>query len=182
MSRITIIALLLVVTIGQAKAQSVMHYFSTGNAFPVWVKYTVVAIGNGSGGCANSNGCWSVNGGTAVNKAAALTQDVTLFQLPASGAVVTTPVIKTATACTGTTTLTATIGTTNSDTFFTTSLYDLKAAVSNTNLSTGLAVHLGSDTAVATNVVAGLIGTVQNIDQIVAGCSFSVWVMWSVRT
>ena len=35
------------------QAQSMMHYFSTGNAFPVWVKYSV----------AKTAGNWLVNGG-----------------------------------------------------------------------------------------------------------------------
>jgi hypothetical protein len=83
---------------------------------------------------------------------------------------------KTATACTGPTTLTATLGTTGSDILFSTALYDLKAAVSATNITNATALVVGSDTAAATNIVAGLIATVANVDQTVTGCAFSVWV------
>lgn len=158
-----------------------MHYYSTGNQFPVWTSYTVTAIANGTNGCANANGCWQVNGVLGANKSAALTQAVTLFQLPANGYLQAFRT-KSVTACTGTTTLTAGLGTASSTGLFQVSStgYDLKAAVSNTNLSTALPLVFGSDTAAAVNVVSSLTATVANIDQIVAGCSWKVSILWGV--
>lgn len=162
--------------LGQGSAS---HYLSTGSPVPAWQKYTVTKIANGVSGCANANGCWQVNSGTPVNAAAGLIQDVTLFQLPANGFVHNAR-IKSATACTGTTTLTTTLGTTASDVFFISGLYDLKVAVSATNITNALLLKTGSDTAAATNIVAGLISTVENIDQAAAGCSFAIHAEWSV--
>ena len=148
---------------------------------PVWSKYTLTAIANGVNGCANANGCWQVNGVLGASKSAALTQDVTLFQLQANGWVDSVR-MKTALAFTGTTTLTGTIGTATNNVFYLSTLFDLKAAVSATNFvpTTGLTVGLGSTTTAAVNIVVGLIATVNNIDQIVAGSSVDVWVQISV--
>lgn len=145
---------------------------------PYWSKYTLTAIANGVNGCANANGCWQVNGVLGANKTAGLTQDVTLFQLPAGAFLGGPPRLKTATAFTGTTTLTATLGTATLNTFFVSAVYDLKAAVSVTNFApaSGLSVGLGSSTTAAVNVVLGLIATIQNIDQIVTGSSVDIWV------
>ena len=148
---------------------------------PLWSKYTVTAIANAVNGCANANGCWQVNGVLGAIKTAGLTQSVTLFQLPANG-YLNSYRLKTATACTGTTTLFTGLGTASTPNLFLISAvtgYDLQAAVSATNISTALPLVQGSDTTAAVNLVASLTTTVDNIDQIVAGCSFTVWVLSS---
>lgn len=150
-----------------------------GPTIEVWYRYTTTAIANGVNGCANANGCWQVNGVLGAIKTAGLTQAVTLFQLPANG-YISHYRVKTATACTGPTTLTATLGSTGSTTLFSTALYDLKAAVSATNFTNVAPLVTGSDTAAATNVVAGLIATVANVDGIAAGCSWDTWIKWAV--
>lgn len=155
--------------------------FSSGPVLS-WTKYTVTAIANGVNGCANANGCWQVNGILGANKTAGLTQSVTLVQLSANG-YVSSYRIKSATACTGTTTLLTGFGTASTPDLFLVSAvtgYDLKAAVSATNFTVALPLVAGSDTTAAVNLVASLTTTVDNIDQIVAGCSFTVWVLWSV--
>jgi len=148
---------------------------------PTWQTFTVTAIANGINGCANANGCWQVNGVLGANKAAALTQSVVLFQLPANGYAQAFR-YKTALACTGTATLKAGLGTASSSDFYLVSStgYDLKAAVSATNISTALPLAFGSDTSAAVNVVSSLTATTNNIDQITAGCSYSISVEWSV--
>ncbi len=146
-----------------------------------WNKYTVTAIANGANGCANANGCWQVNGVLGANKSAALTQSVTLAGLPANG-YVSEYRIKSATACTGTTTLLTGLGTASTPNLYLVSAstgYDLQAAVSATNLTMSLPIAAGSDTTAAVNLVASLTATVDNIDQIAAGCSFAVWVLTS---
>lgn len=161
------------------RAQSVVHYLSTGNPYPVWTKYTVTAIANGVNGCANANGCWQVNGVLGANKTAGFAQDITLFQLPAAGTVQSYR-IKTTTACSGATTIFTGLGTASANTFYLASTYNLITAVADGNISPSLPVNMGSDTAAAVNIVASLVTTVANIDQIVAGCSFNTWVLWSV--
>jgi len=151
------------------------------SSYPVWTKYTVTAIADTVNGCANANGCWQVNGVLGAIKTAGLTQAVTLFQLPSNG-YLTSFRIKTALVCIGTTTLLTGLGTASTPNLFMVSAgtgYDLTAAVSATNLSTSLPLVMGSDTTAAVNVVANLTSTVDNIDLIVAGCSFAVWTLTS---
>lgn len=153
-----------------ALAQSKMHYLSGGNAFPVWQKITVSNSGsNFTVTCVPA----TANCGTAtVAKAAALTQSVTLYALPANGYIAACPQIKTTTAFAGTpATLTATLGTTESATFFLSSLYNLLTAASNTNFApaTGLCPGLGSTTRAGTNVLVNLIATVGNVSTISSG-------------
>ena len=133
-------------------------------------------------GCASANGCWQVNGGTPVTASSSgLTQNLTLTTLPANGFVHNARV-KSATACTGITTLVSTLGTTASSTFFVSTGFDLMASVSNTNLSNALLLKTGSDTAASTDVVAGFVGTgiAKTLADVADGCSFSVWLEWSV--
>lgn len=166
----------------QTQIDAKLAYATGGNPYGYWVKYTVTAIANAVNGCANANGCWQVNGVLGANKSTGLTQSVTLFQLPANGYIQNYR-IKSATACTGTTTLLTGLGVTGSTDLFLVSAvtgYNLKTAVSATNITTALPLVSGSTTADTVNAVASLTSTVDNIDQIVAGCSFSVWVLWSV--
>lgn len=144
-----------------------------------WSKYTVTKIANAVSGCANANGCWQVNGGTPVNATAGLTQSITLFQLPANGFVHDARV-KTSTACAGATTIVITLGTTGSGTWLVVTPYDLKAAVSATNYTASPLTHVGSDTSIATNILAAMTTTVSNVDQITAGCTFNVSTLVSV--
>lgn len=162
-------------------ASALPSSITPGVGTPLWTGYTVTAIANGANGCANANGCWQVNGVLGANKTAGLTQSVTLFQLSANGYIAAYR-IKTATACAGTTTLTTGLGTASTPNFFLVSAigYDLKAAVSATNITTALPLAMGSDTAAAVNAVASLTATVDNIDQITAGCSFTAWVLSAV--
>jgi hypothetical protein len=145
----------------------------------LWKKYSLVAIANGVNGCAHGTGCWQVNGILGANKAAALTQDVVLFQLPAKGKV-TDWRVKTATACTGTATAITGLGTTANDVLFLAASYDVQAAPAATNLQEGPTAGTGGGTAAATNIVASLITTVNNVELLVAGCGVDVWVEWAV--
>lgn len=146
---------------------------------PTWQKYTVTKITNGTSGCANANGCWQVNTSTPVNATAALTQNLVVFVLPLGGRI-TDAHIKSAVACTGAATTSVTLGTTGSATYYLSGAYDLKAAVSATNITTAALANRGSDTTASTNVVATITDTTNNVDQIVAGCSFIVYLIASV--
>jgi hypothetical protein len=172
---------LLILSLSAFSQTSVVHYSASGNPYPVWTKYTVTAVANGASGCATVTGCWVVNGASAVDRDAALTQTITLFQLPAKGFVHNAR-IKSATACTGVTTLTTSLGVTGTDTFFISTLYDLMAAVSATNLTNALLLKVGSSTASAVNVTAPLIATGigKTMQDVVDGCSFTAWIEWSV--
>jgi hypothetical protein len=163
-----------------ARASSITPGLPT--SIPSWSSYTVTAIANGVNGCANANGCWQVNGALGANKTAGLTQSVTLAQLAANGYVLAYRV-KSLTACTGTTTLLTGLGTSSTPSLYSVSAvtgYNLQSAVSNTNLTTLLPVAMGSDTTSAVNLVASVISTVANIDQVAAGCSFAVSVLSAV--
>jgi hypothetical protein len=173
--------LILFVGLGKdARASSITTGLPT--TIPVWNSYTVTAIANTVNGCANANGCWQVNGVLGANKTAGLTQSVTLAQLPANGYVEAFR-IKSLTACTGTTTLLTGLGTASSASLYAVSAvtgYNLQSAVSATNVTTLLPLAMGSNTTAAVNLVASVISTVANIDQVVAGCSFSVSVLTAV--
>ena len=139
-------------------------------------RYDVLAVANGVSGCTDAGGCWTVNGGSPVARAAGLTQSVTLFQLPANSDLLRYR-YKTSTACTGTTTLFVGLGTAASPGLFLVSAtgYDLKAAVADTNISVALPlVSIG--TAAATNIVASLTATVDNLTAVANGCAFTAWI------
>lgn len=164
------LVLLLISAIG-LHAQSVVHYFSTGNVFPVWVKYSVV----------KTSGNWLINGGNSQAAAGATSQAITLFTLPANGYVHATR-MKTTTACAGITAITLTsLGNSGSATAYIAALtYDLKAAVSATNINIPLLTGVGSNTTSTTSVTATISGTAQNISSITDGCALDVHVLWSV--
>jgi hypothetical protein len=147
---------------------------------PTWRKYALVAIANGVNGCANANGCWQVNGVLGANKAAGLTQDVVLVALPA-GWHATDWAAKTAVVCTGATTALSGLGVTSNTTLFRAQTYDIAAAVAATNLTTGPTAGAGAVTSAGTNLIASLITTVANVDQLVVGCAVDYHVLWGVR-
>ena len=114
---------------------------------------------------------------TTIAKAAAVTQSVTVFALPAQ-AMVLSCVVKSGTAFTGTTTLTATLGITGTLTACVSTPYNLMAAVSAANFSAVLpATPIVSY--VGTNLILALTSTVQNISSVSAG-SVDVTITWQV--
>lgn len=141
-------------------------------AVPVWVKITVTnSTTNFTVTCAPA---LSQCGTSPVAKAAAITQSVTLIT-PAVNFVVDNCVVKSATAFTGTTTLTATLGITGSLTGCVSVAYDLKAAVAVGNRAiptvvTSIASFNGTDA-----VILALTSTIDNISSVGAG-SVVVWV------
>jgi|WetSurMetagenome_2_1015567.scaffolds.fasta_scaffold01336_8 hypothetical protein len=147
---------------------------------PEWRKYSLVSIANGVNTCANANGCWQVNGVYNSIRLAGLTQDVVLFQLPANG-YVSDMRIKTAVACTGTTTAVTGLGTAGSHELFRVHTFDIQAAVAATNKSDTIAAA-GSYTTAAENVVASLITTsgAEYIDTLAAACAVDYWLLWGV--
>jgi len=146
---------------------------------PTWRKYALIKIANGVNGCASANGCWQVNGVLGAAASAALTQDVTLATLPAR-AHVTDYRIKVAVRCTGATTALTGLGTTGTNNLYRAINYDIDQAVAATAISTGPPTAGGSDTQVATSLVASLVTTVANVDQLVVGCATDYWVHWGV--
>lgn len=153
---------------------------ASGGTVPAWGKHSLIAIANGVNGCANANGCWQVNGILGANKAAGLTQDVVLAALPAKWHV-TDWSVKTAVVCTGATTALSGLGVTSNNVLFRARSYDIAAAVSDTNLTTGPTAGAGANTAAGTNLIGSLITTVQNVDQLVVGCGVEYSVLWGVR-
>lgn len=145
-----------------------------------WYRYRVTKVANGTSGCANANGCWLVNWNPAQNASAATSQTVDLFSLPAGGYVEKVQA-KTVTACSGASTITVVgLGTSGTADYFTGAVsYDLKAAVSNTNVLQ-TSTTSGSTTAAAVTIVASLASTGSNLDQVAAGCSFDVFVKWGM--
>jgi len=147
---------------------------------PVWRTYSLVAIANGTNGCTNANGCWQVNGVYNSIKTAGLTQDVVLFQLPAKG-FVTQMRMATAVACTGATTALSGLGVTGNNVRYRAQTYDIMAAVTDTNTTDQISLTgAGSGSKVAINVLASLITTVANVDQLVTGCRVDYWLLWGV--
>lgn len=155
-----------------AFAQSSVHYVPMS---PGGVTQTGKWIVSNSGAnllITNPDGTTST-----VAKTAGITQSVTVFALPANG-VILSCTAKTGTAFTGTTTLTATVGITGSLTGCISTPYDMKAAVSNTNLSIALPTTPIASVA-GTNVVLALTATVDNLTSISAG-SITIWLTWFV--
>jgi hypothetical protein len=113
---------------------------------------------------------------TTVAKAAAVTQSVVVFALPANS-VVQSCTIKSGTAFTGTTTLTASLGITGTLAGCVAGPYDLKAAVSATNVT--IAATPGIVSIAGTNFILALTSTIDNLSSISAG-SVTVWMTWYV--
>lgn len=109
-----------------------------------------------------------------VAKAAGTSQSVTLLT-PAVNFKVTDCVIKSGTAFSGTTTLTATVGITGTLTGCISSAYDLKATVSNTNFAIPTLVTNAASVNGTDAVILALTSTVDNISAISVG-SVTVWV------
>lgn len=112
-----------------------------------------------------------------VAKAAAVTQSFTLFALPAK-ALVLNCVVKSTTAFTGTTTLTATVGITGTLTACVATPFDLKAAVTNTNFAVALPTTPIVSYA-GTNLILALTSTIDNMTSISAG-SVDVTITWQI--
>ena len=122
---------------------------------------------------------WGVTSKQDVAAADALTQDLVLLALPAKWQVDNWRV-KSAVACTGPATLKTGLGTTANNVLFRAQTYDLEAAVSDTNLTTGPTAGAGADTAAGTNLVASLISTTNNINTTANGCSVKFHVLYGV--
>lgn len=150
-----------------------------------WSKFTVTKVANGTQSCATSTGCWSVNNGLSQAAAVATTQNINLT----SASTIINPYVeairmKTATACTGTSTLVITgFGVSEETTVFVGSLtYDLKAAVTTANISFPTIAAAPPTTTGAKTFVMGMTSSGTNISTVAAGCSVDVHIKWaSVR-
>jgi hypothetical protein len=145
-----------------------------GPTYQTWRKFSLVKIANAVNGCANAKGCWQVNGALGAVATNGLTQDVALFQKPANG-FIDSYSMKTAVACTGTTTALTGLGTATNNVLYHAQDYNIAAAVSATNYSDTFSGY-GRSTTAAENVVASLITTVEHVDDLVAGCAIDFWV------
>lgn len=130
-------------------------------------------------------GNWVLTGTGAASSqaaAAALTQEITVFALPARSYVAEGQVVKTTTACAGTTTLQMTnLGVTGETDKYGTYTYDLKAAVTDTNFERLSGEPSGPPNTYATiNMIVTLVSTVQNISSVTDGCAFELQVSYAV--
>lgn len=142
---------------------------------PMWVKVTVTnSTTNFTVTCAGPASFTAICGTSPVAKAGAVTQSVTLFT-PAVNFVVDNCVVKTATAFTGTTTLTSTLGITGTLTGCVSVAYDMKAAVSVTNRAIPTVVPSVASFNGTDAVILALTSTIDNISSISAG-SVVIWV------
>jgi len=135
-----------------------------------WKTVTLTAIANGVNGCATAAGCWQINGALGAAKAAALTQDINLLYTMPANWMVHGYRVKPLAACTGTTTAVTYFGTTVRPTDFLNAGYDIQAAPADSNIESG-APHAEATSTIAATWNARITTTVQNVDQLVAGCS-----------
>lgn len=143
-------------------AQTQMHYLPLNpSGVPLVAKWTVA---NSSTNLLITQPTGTT---TTVAKVAAVTQSVTLFALPAKS-VVLSCTIKSDTAFTGTTTLSATVGITGTLTACIATPFDLKAAVGNTNVAIALPATPVISWA-GTSLILALTSTIDNLTSISAG-------------
>lgn len=161
------------------------------NYSPYWLKYTFTKIAdgsaavNGTGTCANANGCWDVTGKAPVAASAALSQSV-VFSASMTSPWLHAARVKSNVACTGAATSLANTlistggGVWDSNIF----AYDLKAAVASTNIMDfqppKTSVWIGDYTVGSSQWSLTVLNTTNNVDQIAAGCSFTLWTMVSI--
>jgi hypothetical protein len=112
---------------------------------------------------------------TVINLTAGLTQNLSLITLPANSYISATRV-KTNVAFAGTTTLTATLGTTGTPTLYISATYNLQTAPGAANFAPASSAGngVGCDTTAATALVLALTATVNNLNLITAG-NVDVW-------
>jgi hypothetical protein len=144
---------------------------SVSDAVPIWSRHTIAANATN----------WVIDGVVGPAKASALTQTVPIYTMPAN-AFVHNVRTKTTTACTGTLTLLATLGTADNILWYLATGYDLNASVSATNYGplTGLTDNAGNTTTASKDFVIGLVSTVQNLSSVASGCAADIWVLASV--
>lgn len=140
--------------------------------------------------CATAAGCWTQPAtsfspllpATAVNT---LQDFVLAAYTPTNGPLVgpflLNARIKTSTACTGTSTLTAQLGTPDMANSFISS-YDLKAAVSHTNFAptNGTLNSFGSGGFDIAQILITLTSTGGTLDQVANGCSLDLWLFYNI--
>ena len=117
---------------------------------------------------------------TPIPAAATTTQTVYVHIPPTASASVfiTNARVKTLTACTGVTTLTATLGSLFNSVFYISTPYDLKAAPSMSNFSPQNGVLVGQGSGVANDDVAlYLTSTGGNMNSVADGCTVDVWLL-----
>lgn len=141
-------------------------------AVPVWMK--VVVANSSTNLTVTCTPAVATCGTSPVAKAGALTQSVTLVT-PAVSFVLDGCVVKTGTAFTGTTALTATVGITGTLTGCVSVAYDMKAAVSVTNFGLPTLVTAATSFNGTDSVILALTSTVDNVSSISAG-SITVWI------
>ena len=147
-----------------------------------WKKYSVVAIANGANGCASANGCWQVNGVLNAAKAADVEQNIVIDSIepgkiyPFQGMPV-----KTASACTGATTILLTkVGTSLTAHALGESIdYDLKAAVSDQNVTATNKSQNNFDFGASIDLQITIETPVmlENVSDIAAGCAVDIWLL-----
>ena len=131
-------------------------------------------------------GNWVITGvaaSTSQAAAGATSQAINVTTLSAGWFLPSAPTVKTAVACAGITAITvASIGVTGAASQIAAALtYDLKAAVSATNLLVPTLANLGPNTIASTTLTVTVSGAAQNISSITDGCSFSVSALVGVR-
>jgi len=149
-----------------------------GPTIQTWRKFSLVKIANGANGCTHDQGCWQINGVRGADATATLTQDVVLYQKPANG-FIDAYSIKTAVVCSGATTALTGLGTATNNVLYHARNYNIAAAVAATNFSDTFSGY-GRSTTAAENVVASLITTVEDVEDLVDGCAIDFWVAQGV--
>lgn len=169
MKFITVFFLLIVSSFAQVvpAVNSALTAWPLG-AVPVWQKWIIANSG------ANFLITKPDGTTTTVAKAAAVTQSVSLLT-PGVTFKLTDCVIKSGTAFTGTTTLTATVGITGTLTGCVSVAYDMKAAVSSTNFGIPTIATSAMSTNGTDALILALTSTIDNLSSVSAG-SVTVWV------
>lgn len=146
----------------------------------IWKKYPIVKVANGVSGCATAKGCWLKPDGTTVAAETATTQVITWLTSTANTELQRAR-WKTVTACAGLTAITLTdLGTTaGAGEFFTGGTYNLKTAVSATNLIWPTLLTPGA-TAASTAWTVTLSAGAENVDDVTNGCAFDIHAKWAV--
>ena len=88
--------------------------------------------------------------------------------------------IKVGVRCTGATTALTGLGTTGTNSLYRALNYNIDQVVGDTAIATGPPTGGGNDTHAATNVVASLVTTVNNVDALVTGCGVDFWLLQGV--
>lgn len=149
-----------------------------GGTASAWKKYSLIKVANGVNGCAQPNGCFQVNGSSPGVTAPAAFSVAGILYTGSNFSLVENVAVVPAVACTGATTATLSVGSSNAGGTFYTAAYDIQTAPADIG-RTQFTAPMKYFQKTAESATWTITTTISNVDQLIAGCQVDIYVKWS---